>query len=120
MVVISLPAASATRLTQERIASPFKWTVHAPHCAIPQPYLVPVNESVSRSTQSSGVPGSTSTFIVLPLTFRVITRTLLNRVADDLNRYARTAAPALTVHLHSRDVHMLGLTTRLSQEDYRL
>src|SRR5467141_117712 len=120
MVVISLPAASATRLTQERIASPFRWTVQAPHCAMPQPYLVPVSESVSRSTQSRGVPGSTSTFIVLPLTFRVITRTLLNRVANDLNPCARTTEPVLTVHLHSRDVHMLGLTTRLSQEDYRL
>src|SRR5260221_2731677 len=77
MVVISLPAASATRLTHDRIASPFRWTVQAPHCAMPQPYLVPVSESVSRSTQSKGVPGSTSTFIVLPLTLRVINGALL-------------------------------------------
>jgi hypothetical protein len=42
--------------------------VHAPQSAIPQPNLVPVNPNVSRSTQSSGVSGVTSTDCTLPFT----------------------------------------------------
>ncbi len=41
----------------ERVAWPSISTVQAPHCAIPQPYLVPVIPSVSRKTHSSGVSG---------------------------------------------------------------
>src|SRR6266545_6668846 len=77
MVVTSLLAASETRLTHDRTASPFRWTVQAPHRAMPHPYLVPVRPNVSRSTQSSGVAGSTSTLNCLPLTLRVITTRLL-------------------------------------------
>src|SRR2546430_10468864 len=73
MVVISWPAASDTRFTQERMASPLRWTVQAPQSAMPQPYLVPVRPSVSRNTHSSGVLGSTSALNCLPLTLRVIT-----------------------------------------------
>src|SRR6266704_2263292 len=43
IVVISFPAARVTGATHERTAWPSIWTVHAPHCAMPQPYLVPVN-----------------------------------------------------------------------------
>src|SRR4051812_1999797 len=35
--------------------------VHAPHSPMPQPYLVPTRPSASRSTQSIGVSGVTST-----------------------------------------------------------
>ena len=59
-----------TGTEQERIAMPSIWTVQAPHCAMPQPYLVPVKPIVSRNTQSSGVSGSTSTSCVCPLIFR--------------------------------------------------
>ena len=47
--------------TQERTATPSMCTVQAPHCAMPQPYLVPVRPTCSRITHSSGVLGSTST-----------------------------------------------------------
>src|ERR1022692_2790915 len=46
-------------------------TVHAPHCATPQPYLVPVSPSFSRNTHNSGVSGSISKLRSLPLTFKV-------------------------------------------------
>src|ERR1700694_1451541 len=46
------------------------WTVQAPHCAMPQPYLVPVSPTFSRIAQSSGVSSSTSTVIDLPLIVR--------------------------------------------------
>ena len=36
-------------------------TVQAPHCAMPQPYFVPVMPMLSRITHSSGVSGSMST-----------------------------------------------------------
>src|SRR6266481_3441636 len=62
MVVTSLPAARDTGATQDRIASPSRWTVQAPHCAMPHPYLVPVRPRFSRKTQSRGVEGSTSRF----------------------------------------------------------
>jgi len=39
-----------TGVTQERMATPFRWTVQAPHRAIPQPNFVPVMPSTSRKT----------------------------------------------------------------------
>src|SRR3989449_4656446 len=47
-------------------------TVQAPHCATPQPYLVPVRPTCSRITHSRGVVGSTSTSWDLPLIVRRI------------------------------------------------
>src|SRR5436190_24054419 len=58
--------------TQVRVATPSRCTVQAPHCAMPQPNLVPVSPSVSRSTQRSGVSGATSTVSRLPLTVKEI------------------------------------------------
>ena len=60
MVVIFLPSAALTGTTQERTGSPSMCTVQAPHCATPQPYLVPVRPTCSRIAHSSGVSGSTS------------------------------------------------------------
>src|SRR5215468_9121555 len=48
---------------------------------MPQPYLVPVRPKVSRSTQSSGVSGSTSTSRVCPLMLRRCIGILLDRLA---------------------------------------
>src|SRR3989441_4770332 len=72
MVVTRLPPTAATGRTQVRVATPSKWTVHAPHCAMPQPNFVPVRPRVSRSTQSSGVSGLSVTERDLPLTVNVI------------------------------------------------
>ena len=70
MVVICLPSAAATGITQDRTAAPSRCTVHAPHCATPQPYLVPVRPTCSRIAHSRGVLGSTLTSRDLPLTVR--------------------------------------------------
>src|SRR5215467_7627178 len=67
MVVICAPATALRGTEQDRVATPFTCTVQAPHWAMPQPYLVPVMPSVSRSTQSKGVSGSTSTLWDWPL-----------------------------------------------------
>src|SRR6202042_901501 len=72
MVVIFLPSARETGATQERTASPSICTVQAPQRAIPQPNLVPVSCSESRSTQSSGVDGGSSTETGLPFTVNEI------------------------------------------------
>src|SRR2546425_12352415 len=77
MVVICLLAAALTLVEQERAGSPFRCTVQAPQSAMPQPYLVPVMLRRSRSTHRSGVSGSASTCMRLPLTFRVIIEELL-------------------------------------------
>jgi hypothetical protein len=58
-----------TGRTQLRVGTPSMCTVQAPHCAMPQPYLVPVSPSCSRSTHSSGVSSSTSNSRTVPLTF---------------------------------------------------
>src|SRR5262245_45660829 len=67
MVVMRLPAAALTGSEQERMATPSTCTVQEPHCATPQPYLVPVRPTFSRITHSSGVSGSTSTLCDWPL-----------------------------------------------------
>ena len=55
-------------------------TVHEPHTAMPQPYLVPVRPRLSRSTHSSGVSDSTSTSCLVPLTTRETISTSLTMV----------------------------------------
>src|SRR6202008_1736518 len=67
MVVIFFPAAALTGKEQERTGAPSTCTVHAPHCATPQPYFVPVRPTCSRIAHSSGGLSSTSTLYVLPL-----------------------------------------------------
>src|SRR5438132_2700714 len=70
IVVTFLPAAADTGIEQERTGCPSRCTVQAPHCAIPQPNLVPVRCSESRSTHKRGVSGAASTSRALPLTTR--------------------------------------------------
>ena len=55
MVVTFFPSTAETGVQHERLGAPSRWTVQAPHWAMPQPYLVPVRPSRSRSTQSSGM-----------------------------------------------------------------
>src|SRR2546426_4503200 len=62
MVTILSPAFSVpTGIEQERRTSPLICTEQAPHCATPQPYLVPVRPTCSRITQSRGVSASACT-----------------------------------------------------------
>src|ERR1700738_5344524 len=72
MVVIFAAPTAFTRVTHQRMGCPSRCTVHAPHNAMPQPNLVPVRPSVSRSTHSNGMSGSTSTSVSLPLTLSLI------------------------------------------------
>src|SRR5262245_53582002 len=67
VTILSVALTSPTRIEHERITSPLIWTEQAPHCATPQPYLVPVRPTCSRMTQSRGVSASTCTSRVLPL-----------------------------------------------------
>src|SRR5689334_9434169 len=68
MVVIGELPMLSIGVMQERVATPSMCTVQAPHSAMPQPNLVPVMPSTSRSTHSSGVSPSTSTDLTAPLT----------------------------------------------------
>ena len=76
VTIFSLALTVETGRRHVRIGTPSMSTVHAPHCATPQPYLVPVNPSCSRNTHNSGVSGSTSTLCTLPLTFKVVISTI--------------------------------------------
>jgi hypothetical protein len=71
MVVTGASPTLATGVTQERVAAPFRWTVQAPHSAMPQPNFVPVMPRTSRRTHSSGVSPSTSTRCSASLTLIV-------------------------------------------------
>jgi hypothetical protein len=72
MVVIFLPATLDMGVTQERAATPSICTVQAPHNAMPHPNFVPVMFNVSRSTQSSGISGATSTVCGLPFSTKLM------------------------------------------------
>src|SRR3954465_15154736 len=63
----SLALRLPTGIEQERLTSPLICTEQAPHCATPQPYLVPVSPACSRSAQSSGVSASAWISRSLPL-----------------------------------------------------
>src|SRR5207237_7088075 len=67
VMILSLALTAESGTEQERITSPLMCTEQAPHCATPQPYLVPVRPTCSRMTQSSGVSGSACTSRVFPL-----------------------------------------------------
>jgi hypothetical protein len=66
-------------ITQERTGFPSRWTVQAPHKALPHPNFVPVIPSTSRSTHNSGVSLSTSTLWLTPLTL------IVNAIADNVS-----------------------------------
>src|SRR5215472_3454471 len=72
MVVTSDLPMLSIGVTQERVALPSMCTVQAPHSAMPQPNLVPVIPSTSRSTHKSGVSPSTSTVRSTPLILMVV------------------------------------------------
>src|SRR5438132_670339 len=67
--IAELAQSADVGVMQARSASPFLWTVQAPHRAMPQPNLVPVNPKMSRKYQSSGISGSPSKLCGTPLTF---------------------------------------------------
>src|SRR3954464_11169757 len=67
VTILSLAFTAESGTEQERCTSPLMCTEQAPHCATPQPYLVPVRPTISRITQSSGVSGSAWTSRTLPL-----------------------------------------------------
>src|SRR4051812_26983397 len=69
VTILSAALTLPTGIEHERITSPLMCTEQAPHCATPQPYLVPVKPTCSRITQSSGVSSSTRTSRTLPLMF---------------------------------------------------
>src|SRR3989442_11145910 len=71
MVVIAALPTDDTGVWHDRVATPFRCTVHAPHWATPQPYLVPRKSSTSRRTQRRGISEGTSTGDDFPLTLSV-------------------------------------------------
>src|ERR1043165_8802558 len=69
VTILSAAFTLPTGIEQERCTSPLMCTEQAPHCATPQPYLVPVRPTCSRMTQRRGVSSSTFTSRTLPLMF---------------------------------------------------
>jgi hypothetical protein len=76
-------------MLQERVGSPSTCTVHAPHCAMPQPNFVPVIFKCSRMTHSNGASGSASTLTGRPLIVKLVIRQFSSRVKGDPKVSAR-------------------------------
>src|SRR4029434_9098584 len=80
VTILSVGFTLDTGIEHERATPPLMCTEHAPHCATPQPYLVPVSPTCSRMTHNSGVSPSTCTSRVSPLMFSfAITLSSLSR-----------------------------------------
>src|SRR5215470_8781912 len=90
MVVTDLPAISDTCTWQEKARLPSTCTMQAPHNPAPQPNLVPVSLSPSRSTHNNGVSLGASVDAVLPLTVNVVT------IAPSLRTHAVAALTAFS------------------------
>src|SRR5271154_6698215 len=71
IVVMARWPMDPTANRQERTGAPSTCTVQAPHCAMPQPNLVPVNPSRSLSTQRRGMSGGASISLTSPLICRL-------------------------------------------------
>src|SRR6187455_1146125 len=76
VTILSLGFTAESGTEQERCTSPLMCTEQAPHCATPQPYLVPVRPTCSRITHNSGVSGSACTSRTLPLMLSFAMRSL--------------------------------------------
>src|SRR5262249_36808785 len=94
MVVTDLPSTIDIGVTQARVACPSICTVQAPQDAMPQPNLVPVNLSSSRSTHNSGVLASTPTSLRTPLTVKATMR-FLHLTVTEIFGLTKTPAPHL-------------------------
>jgi len=77
-VATFLPETEDTGVWHARTAEPLTCTVHEPHCALPQPNLVPVRPISSRITHSRGVSGSDWTETAEPFRLKLIAMVLLS------------------------------------------
>src|SRR6202030_75687 len=91
MVVTWRLATAETGAEHERNVCPSTWTVQAPHCAMPHPYLVPVRPTSSRMTHSSGVFGSPSNSRRVPLMLSVMDMRKLLVPGKDAERLRRSS-----------------------------
>src|SRR5687768_12274894 len=111
MVVTFFPAAADTGVMQDLTGWPSTWTVQAPHCAMPQPNLVPVSPSSSRMTQSSGVSAGCSECASLPLTTNVI-------IYSPLQRSFNVHRPALELPRQEQILEVIHERTRTGRSRF--
>src|SRR4029077_5303992 len=96
-------ATAETGAEHERNVCPSTWTVQAPHCAMPHPYLVPVRPRSSRITHSSGVFGSPSNSRRVPFMMSVMAMyEVLVQVRDDGHRHRSSGCGASGASLNPR------------------
>src|SRR5579863_7209309 len=79
IVVMARWPMDPTANRQERTGAPSMCTVQAPHCAMPQPNLVPVNPRRSLSTHRRGMSGGASISLTSPLICRLTMSTSSGR-----------------------------------------
>src|SRR6267142_2081495 len=86
-----------------RAAAAMICTEQAPHCATPQPYLVPVRPACSRMTQSSGVSASTCTSRTRPLMLSFA----MGPSRRDANRFSGPSSECARLNRVARDTSTL-------------
>src|SRR5580698_6507143 len=98
MVVMARSPIDPIGNRHERTGTPSICTVQAPHWAMPQPNLVPVSPTISRSAHSSGISGGASISLASPLIRRLTIR--------HLRKATRRHSPSLatTIKLERRSV----------------
>src|SRR5262245_393087 len=99
IVTTFLPAMEETGVVQDLTACPLTCTVHAPHTAMPPPYLVPVRPNSSRTTHISGVSGSLLEVAGFPFSVNVVAMRD-PRILNSVERRRRgnvSAAPSIPI-----------------------
>src|SRR5207245_8803087 len=102
-------------VTQDRVACPFTWTVHAPQSPTPHPNFDPVSPKTSRRYQSSGISGSPPKDCSTPFTLSSIIFLLsLTAYAKEINFTQLHQLPAKSAPDHVRPLPLEPRCARFS------
>src|SRR5450759_1451273 len=107
-VVISAPSACTANMRQERTASPFMMTVHAPQTPCSHPRWVPVSTQSSRRKSASVLRVSTVAWCAVPLTVNEIVRSGMVGLVEGSGEAAFDEVPADGAAVRAGCVHVVG------------
>src|SRR5262245_8839917 len=108
IVTTFLPATAETGVVHALTAWPPTSTVQAPHTAMPQPNLVPVNPNSSRTTHISGVSGGDADETDFPFRIKLVAMRLPSLSHKETRReLAPQTLVAWTARVHAR-AHVSG------------
>lgn len=110
---------SETGTEQDRTTLPSTCTLQAPHAEIPQPNLVPVRPSSSRSAQSKGVSGSPANVTLFPFTCAAIAIALFSSLSIPLFNTQPIIVSFTTLLVKITEVPILPSQSAIGVADHR-